>query len=109
MTRDRLPALLLQGAVVLGLVVATTAFVTSDKTVTVSVEGKTREVRTFASTVGDVLADEGLAVDTAHDLVIPTSEQQLRDGETIVVRYGRPVLLTVDGQTRTVWTTADSV
>jgi len=109
MTRDRLPALLLQGAVVLGLVVATTAFVTSDKTVTVSVEGKTREVGTFASTVGDVLAAEDLAVDTAHDLVIPTAEQQLRDGETIVVRYGRPVLLTVDGQTRTVWTTADSV
>ena len=107
--RERVPALLLQGAVALGLVVATTAFVTSDKTVTVSVEGQGRQVRTFASTVGDLLADEGLSVDTTHDLVIPTAEQPLRDGETIVVRYGRPVLLTVDGRTRTVWTTADSV
>ena len=107
--RERVPVLLLQGAVVLGLVVATTAFVTSDKTVTMSVEGQGRQVRTFASTVGDLLADEGLSVDTTHDLVIPTAEQPLRDGETIVVRYGRPVLLTVDGRTRTVWTTADSV
>jgi uncharacterized protein YabE (DUF348 family) len=107
--RRRLPPLLLQAAVVLGLVAGTTAFVTHDKTVTVSVDGEAREVRSFASTVGDLLASEGIPVDTAHDLVTPTPSQGLRDGETIVVRYGRPVLLTVDGETRTVWTTARNV
>jgi hypothetical protein len=40
--RRRLPALLLQAAVVLGLLVGTTAFVTHDKTVTISVDGKSR-------------------------------------------------------------------
>lgn len=112
-SRDRLPALLLpvllRSAVVIGLVVGTTAFVTSDKTVTVSVDGQTRQVSSFASTVGDLLADEGLSVDTAHDLVTPSPGQRLRDGDSVVVRYGRPVLLTVDGRIRTVWTTADSV
>lgn len=107
--RDRLPALILRAAVVLGLVVGTTAFVTHDKTVTVSVDGQSRQVRSFAGSVGDLLADEGLPVDSAHDLVTPAPERALRDGETIVVRYGRPVLLTVDGRTRTVWTTARSV
>jgi uncharacterized protein YabE (DUF348 family) len=107
--RRRLPQLLLQAAVVLGLVVGTTAFVTSDKTVTISVDGKSREVRSFAGTVGDLLASEDITVDTAHDLVTPTPDQGLRDGDTVVVRIGRPVLLTVDGQTRTVWTTARSV
>jgi uncharacterized protein YabE (DUF348 family) len=107
--RRRLPQLLLQAAVVLGLVVGTTAFVTSDKTVTVSVDGESREVRSFAGTVGDLLASEGISVDTAHDLVTPTPDHGLRDGDTVVVRVGRPVLLTVDGQTRTVWTTARSV
>jgi uncharacterized protein YabE (DUF348 family) len=107
--RRRLPALLLQAAVVLGLLVGTTAFVTHDKTVTISVDGKSREVRSFASTVGDVLANEGITVDLEHDLVTPTPSQGLRDGESIVVRYGRPVLLTVDGERRTVWTTARTV
>ncbi|HEX7187441.1 MAG TPA: ubiquitin-like domain-containing protein [Actinomycetes bacterium] len=104
-----LPSLVLQVAVVLGLVIGTTAFVTRDKTVTVSVDGSTREVRTFAGTVGDALEAEGIEVDSDHDLVTPSPEQDLRDGETVVVRFGRPVLLTVDGQTRTVWTTARSV
>lgn len=107
--RRRLPVLLLQAAVVLGLVVGTTAFVTHDKTVTVSVDGQSREVRSFAGTVGDLLAAEGIAVDLEHDFVTPTPSQGLRDGETVVVRFGRPVLLTVDGERRTVWTTARSV
>lgn len=91
------------------LVVGTTAFVTHDKTVTLTVDGQSRQVQSFAGTVGEVLADEGLPVDTAHDLVTPTPETHLDAGENIVVRYGRPVLLTVDGRTRTVWTTARSV
>jgi len=107
--RGRLPALLLQAAVVLGLVGGTTAFVTHEKAVTLSVDGSSREVRSFAGTVGGVLDSEGISVDLAHDLVTPTPDEELRDGETVVVRYGRPVLLTVDGETRTVWTTARSV
>jgi uncharacterized protein YabE (DUF348 family) len=107
--RRRLPVLLLQASVVLGLVAGTTAFVTHDKTVTVSVDGQSREVRSFAGTVGDLLEGEGIAVDLEHDFVTPTPSQGLRDGETVVVRFGRPVLLTVDGERRTVWTTARSV
>jgi uncharacterized protein YabE (DUF348 family) len=107
--RRRLPRLLVHTAAVLGLVVGTTAFVTSDKTVTVSVDGERREVRTFAGTVGALLENEGITFDTAHDLVTPTPSTELDDGESVVVRVGRPVLLTVDGQTRTVWTTARSV
>ena len=105
----RVPTLLLQALVVLGLVAGTTAFVTQDKTVTVSVDGKDREVRSFAGTVGGLLENEGIPVDTAHDLVVPALDEGLQDGEKVVVRYGRPVLLTVDGETRTVWTTARSV
>jgi uncharacterized protein YabE (DUF348 family) len=105
----RLPTLLLQAAVVLGLVVGTTAFVTSDKSVTIRVEGAAQQVRTFSGTVGDVLEREGISVDLAHDMVIPSPSSRLRNGDEIVVRFGRPVLLTVDGQRRTVWTTARTV
>lgn len=105
----RLPALLLQAAVALALVLGTTAFVTHDKTVTVSVDGRSTEVRTFGGTVGEVLAAEDIEVDLEHDLVTPMPDEGLRNGETIVVRYGRPVELTVDGKSRRVWTTARNV
>src|SRR5215204_5170583 len=88
-------------ALVLGLVAGTTAFVARDKHVTVSVDGQQRTVRTFAGTVGDLLDSQGLRVDLAHDMVSPSPSQRLTDGESVVVRYGRPVLLTVDGETRT--------
>lgn len=104
-----LPALVLQTVLVLGLVAGTTAFVARDKHVTISVDGRSQTVRTFAGTVGDLLESQDLAVDLGHDLVSPAPTQRLTDGESVVVRYGRPVLLTVDGETRTVWTTARNV
>jgi resuscitation-promoting factor RpfB len=104
-----LPALVLQAVLVLGLIAGTTAFVARDKTVTLSVDGQSHNVRTFAGTVGDLLDSEQLSVDLAHDMVTPAPSERLSDGESVVVRYGRPVLLTVDGETRTVWTTARSV
>lgn len=103
------PTLLLQLGVVLALVAGTTAFVTLDKSVTVSVDGREHQVRSFARTVGDLLDSEDVPFDLTHDMVTPAPGTKLSDGETVQVRYGRPVLLTVDGETRTVWTTAATV
>ena len=94
---------------VLALVAGTTAFVALDKAVTVSVDGQEHKVRSFARTVGDLLDSEGIRYDTAHDLVDSGARRVAGDGETVQVRYGRPVLLTVDGETRTVWTTGRTV
>jgi resuscitation-promoting factor RpfB len=101
--------LLLQVGVVLALVAGTTAFVALDKTVTISVDGRDQQVRSFARSVGDLLDSENVPYDLAHDMVTPAPGQSLGDGETVQVRYGRPVLLTVDGETRTVWTTGRTV
>ena len=106
--RRRLLALLAQASVVAVLVAGTTAFVALDKTVTLSIDGQQRQVSTYARTVGDVLESEGIQVDD-HDLVSPMPDQSFGDGDTIVVRYGRPVVLTIDGETRSVWTTARNV
>jgi uncharacterized protein YabE (DUF348 family) len=99
----------LQVAVVVALLAGTTAFVQLDKTVTVSVDGHARHVHGFARTVGDLLDGEGIGYDVQHDLVSPSPASTLHDGETVLVRYGRPVVLTVDGETRTVWTTGRTV
>jgi uncharacterized protein YabE (DUF348 family) len=100
--------LLAQVSVVVALVAGTTAFVAAEATVTLSIDGHRHKVTTFAHTVGDVLAGEGIQVDE-HDLVSPMPTQSFGDGDTIVVRYGRPLVLTIDGQTRSVWTTARNV
>ena len=99
---------LLQAVVVTALVGGTTAFVAFDKTVTLSVDGEVSEVRSFGRTVGDVLGHQDIEVGP-RDLVVPAPDERLDDGERITVRFARPVELTVDGESRRVWTTARSV
>lgn len=64
------------------------------KGVTVVVDGKARTSMTAATTVGEVLASHGLAVE-AGDLVTPRPDAAIRDGMTIVLRRPKPVTVTV--------------
>ncbi|MFJ7155950.1 ubiquitin-like domain-containing protein [Streptomyces sp. NPDC101118] len=97
-----------QALVVAFLAGGTSAFVASDKAVRLTVDGVPRTMHTFADDVGELLADEGVGIG-AHDLVAPGPGSALGDGDEIVVRYGRPVVLTLDGSRRQVWTTARTV
>ncbi|MFD6417380.1 ubiquitin-like domain-containing protein [Streptomyces sp. NPDC060194] len=97
-----------QALVVAFLAGGTSAFVASDKTVELSVDGQPRTLHTFADDVTELLADEGVAFGE-HDIVAPAPGTALAAGDRVVVRYGRPVQLTLDGQPRRVWTTADTV
>ncbi len=93
---------------VLGLAAGGVAFSIARKTVTVSVDGSTKQVSTFGDTVADVLNKEHITVG-AHDAVAPAPSASISDGTRIAVSYGRPLKLTVDGRERTYWTTATSV
>ncbi|MFB7516348.1 ubiquitin-like domain-containing protein [Streptomyces sp. NPDC056144] len=97
-----------QALVVAFLAGGTSAFVANDKAVRLSVDGTPRTLHTFADDVEELLAHEGLTVG-AHDIVAPAPGEALASGDEIVVRYGRPVALTLDGQRRQVWTTARTV
>ncbi|MFE7516399.1 ubiquitin-like domain-containing protein, partial [Streptomyces sp. NPDC057540] len=97
-----------QALVVAFLAGGTSAFVADDKAVELSVDGVPRTLHTFADDVRELLADEGVAVGE-HDIVAPGPGEALASGDEIVVRYGRPVALTLDGQRRQVWTTAATV
>jgi len=101
-------SLALKAVIVLALVGGTTAFVMLDKDLTLTVDGETREVRTFARTVASVLAAEGLTPGE-HDIVAPALDRRVHDGDTLIVRHGRLLRLDVDGATREVWTTALTV
>ncbi len=98
----------LVGAIVLALGGTALAYATMSRTVTLVVDGNASTVRTFGHDVGDVLASKGIEP-TTHDTVVPDVDSPVNDGSRIAVRIGRPLELTVDGDERTVWTTATTV
>ncbi len=77
-------------------------------TVTLSLDGQETEVVVLGDTVVDVLASEGVDVGE-HDQVLPAPDEEITDGSAISVRFGRPLELSVDGETTTHWTTATDV
>ena len=97
-----------QALVVAVLVGGTTAFVSYDKTVTLVVDGHERTVHTFSSDVAGLLGRQDVEVGE-HDIVAPDRKDHIEDGDTIAVRYGRLLTMTVDGTPREVWVTAQSV
>ncbi|KUL49758.1 transglycosylase [Streptomyces sp. NRRL F-4489] len=105
---EHLRRLLPRALVVAFLAGGTTAFVAQDKAIRLSVDGDPRTLHTFAGDVEGLLADEGVPVG-AHDIVAPAPGTGLTSGDEVVVRHGRPVVLTLDGHRRRVWTTAATV
>ncbi|MFH8615175.1 ubiquitin-like domain-containing protein [Streptomyces sp. NPDC017979] len=100
--------LLPQALVVAFLAGGTSAFLVSDKSIRLTVDGVPRTLHTFADDVGELLDQEGLDVGS-HDIVAPAPGTDLVNGDDVVVRYGRPLTLTLDGVRRRVWTTAETV
>ncbi|BEP14515.1 hypothetical protein acdb102_28260 [Acidothermaceae bacterium B102] len=93
-----------RGAVLLVMAVGSVGYSLADKTVTISADGQTRTVHTFAGDVSSALRRAGVSIGT-HDVVLPALRQALHDGSHIVVDRGRPLLLSVNGSARTVWIT----
>ncbi|MCK1796829.1 ubiquitin-like domain-containing protein [Streptomyces sp. XM4193] len=105
---ETLRKLLPQALVLAVLAGGTSAFVAHDKVVELSVDGETTSLRTFASSVSELLEDEDVEVGP-RDLVAPGAHESLSDGDRIAVRYGRPMNLTVDGRAQRMWTTERTV
>jgi uncharacterized protein YabE (DUF348 family) len=97
-----------QSAVLAAVIGASVFYSTLHKSVTLSIDGKTTEVHVLAKTVDDLLDDQGVKVGP-RDIVSPARSSSLSEGETVVVRYARPLTLTIDGTKRTYWTTETSV
>jgi resuscitation-promoting factor RpfB len=87
---------------------ATTAFAVLDKTIRIDVDGHRTTVRTFSDDVAGALRKAGIELG-AHDTVAPDLTAPLRDGSQVIVRHGRLLNLTVDGEPRQVWVTALTV
>jgi len=104
----RLARLVAQGLVVAVVAGSTTAFAMLHKQVTLDVDGSVVQVQAFGRTVADVLAAGDVTVGE-RDLVAPAPNEQIAAGGLVVVRHTRQLTLEVDGDQRTVWTTALTV
>jgi uncharacterized protein YabE (DUF348 family) len=108
LTRSKAALGVLIGAVVLAVAATGVGYAAMSKTVTLSVDGRTQQVRTFGSNVSDVLKSEGISIG-AHDVVAPGASSKVADGATIAVKYGRPLDVKVDGKSNRYWVTATDV
>jgi len=79
----------------------------SHTTVMLEVNGVSRPVTAWGNTVADALKVANVSVGSG-DLVQPGVAETVREGDTIVVRTSKAYTVTVDGEPRTLWTTAAS-
>jgi resuscitation-promoting factor RpfB len=87
---------------------ATAGYAATNKSVTLSVDGRTSQISTRDDTVAEVLKDAGVKVGR-HDVVAPGPDQEVADGSRIAVRYGRPLDVNLDGTDQKYWVTATDV
>ena len=96
------------GATALALAGTTFGYANLNKSITLSVDGQSTEVRTSADTVGALLRSRGIEVN-GHDVVAPNLDAKVEDGTRVAVKFGREVTFTIDGAAQTIWTTATTV
>ena len=91
-------------ALILGLV----AFVGTNKSVSLTVDGQSSDVKTFGGTVAEVLQKADVQV-SAADRVLPDLSTEIADGDHIEVFTAKTVDVTLDGEGHTVSTTGQTV
>jgi uncharacterized protein YabE (DUF348 family) len=106
--RNKLVIGAMYGVITAVVIAGTTAYVTLDKTVRVSIDGQVAEVHSYARSVGQLLKRQGIEVGE-HDALTPSASSVVHDGETITIKRGRLLNLIIDGDQRQVWVTATSL
>jgi resuscitation-promoting factor RpfB len=100
--------LVAQATVLAAVVSGTVAYVHRATNVVLVLDGRVSTVQTVADDIRGLLAEEGVTVGP-HDDVTPGLDLPLRPEQRVVVRFARPLRVTVDGVPRTHWTTALTV
>ncbi|MFD1214141.1 ubiquitin-like domain-containing protein [Arthrobacter sp. GCM10027362] len=94
--------------VLTALVLGVAAFAGSNKSVTLTVDGRASSVSTFGKTVQDVLDEAHVAVDPL-DKLSPGAAEPVKDGTSIEVITAKPVTVRLDGDKTTVQSTSATV
>ncbi|WP_318242077.1 transglycosylase family protein [Arthrobacter gallicola] len=97
-----------QAAVMVALILGLVAFVGTNKSVVLAVDGETSDIMTFGGTVEEVLAKADIQL-TAADRVVPAPDTEVLDGSRIEVTTAKTVNVNVDGTGHTIQTTGSTV
>lgn len=88
--------------------IAGTSVATSFRDVTLEVDGVSIPVSGFMGKVSDVLSTAGVEV-SPHDLVAPSLQEGVTNGQTVVVRRAQRYLVDVNGVSTPTWSTATDI
>lgn len=91
-----LPLRMATGGVLGTLAVGGVVAVSTQKDITLDVNGETTQLATFAGDVNAALEAAGVKVG-GEDVVYPALSEQVADGDSITVRTAKPVAVTIDG------------
>lgn len=89
-------------------VISAVLFLGTKQTVALTVNGKQQEINTHADTVGDLFDEQNIQVSDA-DLVSPSLNTKIEEGLSIEWEQAKKITITVDGEIKTIQTTADQV
>ncbi|WP_349409055.1 ubiquitin-like domain-containing protein [Pseudalkalibacillus sp. SCS-8] len=96
------------GLLVLGVAVSVGAYDMTKKTVTLSIDGEEKMVKTHADTVKGILTEHGIDI-SPHDKVNPGLDSKVTNDMKITWIQSHEVKLDIDGKEQKVWTTASTV
>jgi resuscitation-promoting factor RpfB len=108
LTKSKKALAVMVAAVALAVTATGIGYAAMNKTVTLSIDGKTTQVHTFGKTVGDVLNGQDISVGD-HDVVAPGLGSPVKNGSAIAIKFGRPLNVRVDGKRTRYWVTATNV
>jgi len=107
MSRKRLSVLV---ASLIVLLVATSYFIYegTKKTVTVTLDGEVKVIKTHADTVKELLKDLNIKT-RSEDYVVPALNKKIEKDMKVVWEPAKQVTITIDGKESKYWTTVDTV
>ncbi len=107
MSRKRLSVLV---ASLIVLLTATSFFIYegTKKTVTVTLDGEVKVIKTHADTVKDLLKDLNIKT-RSEDYVVPALSEKIKNDMKVVWEPAKQVTITIDGKESKYWTTANTV
>jgi uncharacterized protein YabE (DUF348 family) len=108
LTKSKAALAVIVGAVLTAVLATGAGYAAMSKTVNLSLDGKTEEVRVLGGTVRDVLESQDISVGE-RDVVAPGLDSPISDGSSVAVKFARPLDVSVDGDEHRYWVTATDV
>ena len=106
--RSKKVAITVVSLTLLVTVISLVLFEGTKKSITLDVNGEELNIKTHAHTVGHLLSEQEIEV-AKHDLVIPSVNTPIEDGLAIRWEQSQQVVINVDQDTTSIWTTNHKV